>query len=361
MMVKIRQVNWNFLMIKVFVIDDSATVRNAFSKIFSSANDIELIGKANNPVDAFNIFKKVGLPDVFILDIEMPKMDGLAFLQKINQQRPIPVIMCSTLVSKGSSAAIDALRMGAVDIVQKPTFGLKEFFSEKKEELLDSVRAAANSKVHFNFNVASEDHTIINTIKEAKSSFAASKKIVAIGSSTGGVQVIEEIVLHLNPNHPAIVITQHMPVGFTASFAERLNMLAQNSNVKEAQEGDILLPGRVLIAPGDKHLEVKKQGTSYVATIKDYPKVNSHKPSVNVLFSSMAKEVGKNGVGFILTGMGDDGAVKLKAMKDAGAKTYAQNEKSCTVYGMPRRAVEIDAVYETMNIMRIVSTINNLR
>jgi len=348
-------------MIKVFVIDDSATVRNAFTKIFSQAKDIELIGKANNPVDAFNIFKKVGLPDVFILDIEMPKMDGLTFLQKINEQRPIPVIMCSTLVSKGSSAAIDALRMGAVDVVQKPNSGLKEFFQEREEEFLDSVRAAAASKVHFNFNIASQDHTIKNGLKEVKSSFGASKKIVAIGSSTGGVQVIEEIISNLNPNHPSIVITQHMPPGFTASFAERLNMLAKNSHVKEAQEGDVLLPGRVLIAPGNKHLEVKKSALSYVATIKDYPKVNSHKPSVNVLFASMAKEVGKNGVGFILTGMGDDGALKLKAMKDEGAKTYAQNEKSCTVYGMPKRAVELGAVHETMSIMRIVSTINNLR
>jgi len=348
-------------MIKVFVIDDSATVRNAFTKIFSQAKDIELIGKANNPVDAFNIFKKVGLPDVFILDIEMPKMDGLTFLQKINEQRPIPVIMCSTLVSKGSSAAIDALRMGAVDVVQKPNSGLKEFFQEREEEFLDSVRAAAASKVHFNFNIASQDNTIKNGLKEVKSSFGASKKIVAIGSSTGGVQVIEEIISNLNPNHPSIVITQHMPPGFTASFAERLNMLAKNSHVKEAQEGDVLLPGRVLIAPGNKHLEVKKSALSYVATIKDYPKVNSHKPSVNVLFASMAKEVGKNGVGFILTGMGDDGALKLKAMKDEGAKTYAQNEKSCTVYGMPKRAVELGAVHETMSIMRIVSTINNLR
>jgi len=348
-------------MIKVFVIDDSATVRNAFTKIFSSAKDIELIGKANNPVDAFHIFKKVGLPDVFILDIEMPKMDGLTFLRKINKQRPIPVIMCSTLISKGSSAAIDALRMGAVDIVQKPASGLKEFFNAKNDEFLDSVRAAAESKVHFNFNIANANYTIKKETKGIKSSFGASKKIIAIGSSTGGVQVIEEIILNLNPNHPAIVITQHMPPGFTASFAERLNMLAKNSQVKEAQEGDVLLPGHILIAPGNKHLEVKRNGFSYVATIKDYPKVNSHKPSVNVLFDSMAKEVGKNGVGFILTGMGDDGALKLKAMKDVGAKTYAQNEKSCTVYGMPKRAVELGAVHEIMSIMRIVSTINSLR
>ena len=348
-------------MIKVFVIDDSATVRNAFSKIFNATDDIELIGKANNPVDAFNIFKKVGLPDVFILDIEMPKMDGLTFLQQINKQKPIPVIMCSTLVSKGSSAAVDALRMGAVDIVQKPSANLKEFFNDKEEELLESVRAASVSKVHFNFSISTKDYTIKKIDPVIKSSFSASKKIVAIGASTGGVQVIEEILINLNPNHPAIVITQHMPVGFTASFADRLNSLTKDSIVKEAKDGDELHPGYVFIAPGDKHLEVKKNGLLYVTVLKDYPKVSSHKPSVDVLFSSMAKEVGKRGIGIILTGMGDDGASKLKEMRLAGAKTYAQNEKSCTVYGMPRRAVELGSVIESMSIKRIVSTINNLR
>jgi len=347
--------------IKVFVIDDSATVRNEFTKIFYDVSDIELIGKANNPVDAFNIFKKVGLPDVFILDIEMPKMDGLTFLKQINMQRPIPVIICSTLVSEGSKSAVDALRMGAVDIIQKPVIGLNEFFREKKGELLESVRAAAVSKVHFKFNIEKYD----NKIKNMKNNVTIhmikpSKSIVAIGSSTGGVQVIEEIILNLKENHPAILITQHMPVGFTASFAERLNMLAKNSNVSEAKDGEELLAGKVLIAPGEKHMEVKKEGSRYIAVLKNYPKVNSHKPSVNVLFASMAKEVGKNGVGFILTGMGDDGASKLKAMRDAGARTYAQNEKSCTVYGMPKRAVELNAVDEIVSIPGIVAIINEL-
>lgn len=344
-------------MIKVFVIDDSHLVRNAFKEIFNSAKDIELIGSAENPVDAFEVFKKVGLPDIFILDIEMPKMDGLTFLEQINKQKPIPVIMCSTLVSKGSTAAIDALRMGAVEIVEKPTVKLKEFFSENTQDFLDIVRAAAKSNVQYNFKIQHKAHAS----QQKPSTLPASKKIVAIGASTGGVQVIESIVSRLKLNHPAIVITQHMPAGFTHSFASRLDTIAPNSQVKEAAEGDALLPGRVLIAPGNLHLEVVKKGYSYAATLKDYPKVSSHKPSVNVLFASMAKEVGKNGVGIILTGMGEDGAVKLKAMKDAGAKTYAQNQHSSTVFGMPKRAIELNAVDDVMSISRIVDVINNLR
>jgi len=348
-------------MIKVFAIDDSAVVRNAFKKIFANVHDIELIGTAPNPVDAFTVFKKVGLPDVFILDIEMPKMDGLEFLQTINKQKPIPVIMCSTMVAKGSSAAIDALRMGAVDIIHKPNVNLGKFFDDKTEEFIQKVRAASRAKVRFNANVASKKYLLNESEYGKNSALPASKKIVAIGSSTGGVQVIEEILSHLKPNHPAIVITQHMPAGFTKSFADRLNSMISFSDIKEAQEGDKLLAGRVLIAPGHLHMEVKKVGFTYEVTLKDYPKVSSHKPSVNVLFASMAKEVGMMGVGIILTGMGEDGANKLLAMKKAGAKTYAQNKNSCTVYGMPKQAVDIGAVDESLPILGIVNIINSLR
>lgn len=348
-------------MIKVFVIDDSAVVRSAFKRIFDKASDIELIGAANNPVDAFAMFAKVGLPDVFILDIEMPKMDGLEFLELINKQKPIPVIICSTMVSAGSSAAVDALRMGAVDIIHKPNANLGKFFDDATDDFLDKVRAASKARVRFNSSIPSKKYTLSKEEYGKNSALPASKKIVAIGSSTGGVQVIEEIVQYLKPNHPAILITQHMPAGFTKSFAERLNSLSLNSDIKEAAEGDKLLPGRILIAPGNLHMEVRKNGFSYEVALKDYPRVNSHKPSVNVLFASMAKEVGSQGVGVILTGMGDDGASKLLSMREAGAQTYAQEEKSCTVYGMPKKAIECGAAKVSLSIFEIANMINTLR
>ncbi|MEA1891260.1 MAG: chemotaxis response regulator protein-glutamate methylesterase [Campylobacterota bacterium] len=348
-------------MIKVFVIDDSAVVRSGFTKIFEKVKDIVLIGTANNPVDAFGVFKKVGLPDVFILDIEMPKMDGLEFLKQINQQKPIPVIMCSTMASNGSSAAIDAMRMGAVDVLHKPNVNLGKFFDENTESFLDKVRAASKAKVRFNSSVPTKTYILNQDEYGKNSALKTSKKIVAIGASTGGVQAIEELTRHLKPNHAAIVIAQHMPIGFTNSFAARLNHLLPYSDVKEAQEGDKLLPGRVLIAPGNLHMEVKKDGFFYSVALKDYPKVNSHKPSVNVLFSSMAKEVKSQGVGIILTGMGDDGASKLLAMKESGAPTYAENEKSCVVYGMPKKAVELGAVKASLDLVSLAHIINELR
>jgi len=344
-------------MIKVFLIDDSIIVRQGFKKIFADVKDIEVIGEADNPVDAFVEFKKVGLPDLFILDIEMPKMDGLTFLQKITAQRPTPVIICSTLVTNGSSAMIDAMRFGAADVVSKPKINLNKFFGEYKEELLAKVRAVASSKVSCNVNVSRQDRIA----KNQSGPSTPSAKVVAIGSSTGGVQVIEEIVTHLKANHQGIMIVQHMPAGFTASFAKRLNDLSPNSEVLEAKEGDIVLNGRVLIAPGDKHMEIKKDGLKYRVALKDYPRVNSHKPSVNVLMSSVSKEVKGNATGFILTGMGDDGATGLKQMRDVGAKTYAQNEKTSTVYGMPKMAVQVGGTDTTLSIFEITKTINALK
>ena len=348
-------------MIKVFVIDDSAVVRNSFSNLFSKVKDIELIGTANNPVDAFGVFKKVGLPDVFILDIEMPKMDGLEFLKKINQQKPIPVIICSTMASHGSTAAIDAMRMGAVDIVHKPNINLGKFFDENTESFLNKVRAASKAKISFNSNAPRKKYLLKENEYGKNSALRTSKKIVAIGSSTGGVQAIEQITKNLKPNHPAIAITQHMPVGFTYGFASRLNELLPNSDVKEAKDGDALLPGRILIAPGNLHMEVKKDGFMYKVVLKDYPKVNSHKPSVDVLFASMAKEAKMQGVGIILTGMGEDGAKKMLAMKEAGALTYAQTEDSCVVYGMPKKAVEMGGVTSSLDLVELSHMINDLR
>jgi len=354
-------------MIKVFVIDDSALVRNEFKKIFTPVRDIEIIGSAANPVDAFEIFKRTGLPDVFILDIEMPKMDGLTFLEMIGTQKPIPTIICSTLVTRGSSSAIDAMRMGAVEIVLKPTANINKFFGDKSGEFISKVRIAATSRATYIQNVRRTSTSKVLDVKQASSSvkpassLPPSKKIIAIGASTGGVQILEELLLQLEANHPPIVITQHMPAGFTASFAQRLDQILPSSHVKEAQDGDALIHGRILIAPGDLHMEVKKNGFQYKIALKNYPKVNSHKPSVNVLFRSMSKEVGVFGVGIILTGMGDDGATGLLEMKNVGAATYAQEEKSCIVYGMPKKAVEIDAVKESLSLTKIADIINTVR
>jgi two-component system chemotaxis response regulator CheB len=354
-------------MIKLFVIDDSSLLRNEFRKIFEPIKDIEIIGSASNPVDAFEVFKKTGLPDVFMLDIEMPKMDGLTFLEMIGKQKPIPTIICSTLVTRGSSSAIDAMRMGAVDIVLKPTSKIDKFFGEKNEEFISKVRIAAQSHVGHITDIKRESAnkilsaTQVSSSVKAASSLPPSKKIIAIGASTGGVQVLEELLLQLEPNHPPIVITQHMPVGFTASFADRLNQILPYSNVLEASNGDTLMHGRILIAPGDLHMEVQKVGFQYKAILKNYPKVNSHKPSVNVLYRSMAKEVGIFGVGFILTGMGDDGATGLLEMKKAGAATYAQEEKSCIVYGMPKKALDIHAVKASISLNKMANIINTVR
>jgi len=354
-------------MIKLFIIDDSALVRNELKKIFTPIQDIEIIGSAPNPVDAFDMFKKVGLPDVFILDIEMPKMDGITFLEMIAKQKPIPTIICSTLVTQGSSSAIDAMRMGAVDIILKPTSDINKFFGQRNEEFISKVRTASKSRARFISNVRRvSDEKVLNVNQlsssvKANSSLPPSKKVIAIGASTGGVQVLEELLSQLEPNHPPIVITQHMPAGFTASFAQRLDMILPNSHVKEAQEDDSLIHGRILIAPGNLHMEVHKHGFIFKVALKNYPKVNSHKPSVNVLFRSMAQNVGLFGVGFILTGMGDDGASALLEMKNSGAQTYAQEEKSCIVYGMPKRAVEMGSVNRSISLEEMANIINTVR
>ena len=344
-------------MIKVFIIDDSIAVRSGFKNILKDVEDIEVLGEANNPVDAFTEFKRVGLPDVFILDIEMPKMDGLTFLKKINEQRPTPVIMCSTLLTKGSTAMLDALRLGAFEVIEKPKLQVKDFLNEYKDQVLAYIRAAANAKIHFRAEVK----TNIVDVSQKITSSKPSSKIIAIGASTGGVQVLEEILTNLQADHPAIVIVQHMPSGFTNTFAIRLNGLCKHSEIIEAKDGETLRIGKVYISPGDVHMEVKKEGFQYVICLKDFPKVDFHKPSVTVLLSSVSKIANTNAVGFVLTGMGVDGAKGLLKMKEVGSKTYVQNEKTCTVYGMPKAAVDMNAVDKELSIFEIIKTINGTR
>ena len=341
-------------MIKVFIIDDALLVRVTIRKILSSCSEIQIIGEAENPVDAFEIFKKVGLPDVFILDIEMPKMDGLTFLKKLKDQKPVPTIICSTLVTTGSSKAIESLRLGACDIILKPQIGLHNSIEDITDEFITKIKAAAKSKTILPTNNKNIAHVQQRSLKQTN-------KIIGIGASTGGVQTLEKIFINLLPNHSPIIVVQHMPAGFTASFANSLNVICKNSKVKEAKENDVLLHGQILIAPGDKHIEVVQDGLlRYKVILKDYPKVSSHKPSVDVLFTSLAKVVKQNTVAFILTGMGRDGANGIKKVKDIGGKTYGQNEKTCVVYGMPKVAFDIGGVSRELALDEIANTINSI-
>lgn len=339
-------------MIKVFIIDDSLTVRNSLVKLLKGQEEIKVIGEAPNPVDAIPIFKKVGFPDLFILDIEMPKMDGLTFLKKINEQNPTPVIICSTLVSLGSNAAIDALRYGAVELILKPQVGLKEFFEEQRESLILSIKSAARSKIYVKQTLPQPKQII------KSDNHKASKSFIAIGSSTGGVQILEDIITNLEPNHKGIVIVQHMPQGFTKSFAHRLDSIC-NSKVVEACDDEIIQTNKIIIAQGGIHMEVVEQNGTFVTKLKDLPKVNSHKPSVNLLFKSLSKINNLDAIAFILTGMGDDGAKGMKKLHDLGIKTYGQNEKSCIIYGMPKEAKKLGGIDEELSTEQIIETINN--
>lgn len=339
---------------KVFVIDDSAVVRNGFKNIFKEMDDIELIGEAENPVDAFKIFKKVGLPDLFILDIEMPKMDGITFLKQINAQRPTPVLICSTLVTDGSNTLIDAMRLGAAEIIEKPKNNLHDLFVRYKDDLIEKIRAVSTAKINYQKNLNLNKVTI----KNQQDFQVPSAKVVAIGSSTGGIQVLEEIFTHLSKKHLGILVVQHIPKGFSSSLAKRLDELSINSIVKEVEDGEIIMNNTIYIAPGGLHVEVEKDGLKYKLRLKDSHRVNSHRPSVNVLFNSIAKVFRVNALGFVLTGMGDDGAIGLKSMLDAGANTYVQNEKTSAVYGMPRVALEMGSAIKALSIYEIIQTIN---
>jgi len=339
-------------MIKVFIIDDSMLIRNIVNKVLKENKHIEIIGEAPNPIDAMKIFQKTGLPDVFILDIEMPKMDGISFLKKLKDERPIPTIIFSSIVNEGSSKAMEAFQYGACDVILKPQKLNDALTNDFKEDFISKVRAASRSKSVLSFDENDSKY---------KRTENNSDKIIAIGASTGGVQTIESIVKNLQPFHPPILITQHMPAGFTYSFASRLNKVCNNSTIKEAQEDDILESGHIYIAPGDLHLEVKlNNDNNYACTLKNYPKVSNHKPSVDVLFKSMSKIVSFNTVAFLLTGMGKDGAQGLKLIKEANGMTYGQDETSSIVYGMPKVAFEQGFVQKQVNVSEIITLINEM-
>ncbi len=345
---------------RVLVVDDSAVVRQAFRDILSSDPQIELMGVAADPYVAAELIKKE-IPDVITLDVEMPRMDGITFLQKIMSQNPIPVLMCSSLTEKGSETAFRALEYGAVDIVLKPRLGVKQFLEESKVLLCDAVKAAAMAKVRRISPGAGEvppkltaDAVIARP--SGKAMIRTTEKVVAVGASTGGTEALRTFLEAMPPDAPGIVIVQHMPEYFTRSFAARMDGLCRIS-VKEAENNDTVIRGRALIAPGNAHVLLKRSGARYYVEVKDGPLVSRHRPSVDVLFRSAARYAGKNAVGVIMTGMGDDGAKGLLEMKEAGALTIGQDEQSCVVYGMPKEAVRLGAVSRVLPLSSIAGAV----
>jgi len=345
--------------IKVLIVDDSALVRQSLAAILSSDPQIEVCGMAADPFAAAERMKDC-VPDVITLDVEMPKMDGITFLHKIMTQHPIPVVMCSTLTVAGSETALKALEYGAVDIIVKPKLGTKQFIEESRILICDTIKAAAHvrpGKIAPLREVAPK--YTADVIMEKPSSQAmiqTTEKVVVVGASTGGTEALRIFLEMLPEDTPGIVIVQHMPENFTAAFAKRLDSLCRVT-VKEAANNDTVVRGRALIAPGNHHLLLKRSGARYYIEIKDGPLVSRHRPSVDVLFRSAARYAGKNAVGVIMTGMGDDGARGMKELFDAGSYTIAQDEASCVVYGMPHEAVKMGGVHRSMHLQNIAGEV----
>lgn len=341
--------------IKVFLIDDSAVMRQTMAYLLKDVQGIEWLGSAPNPLIAQRSLQQQR-PDVLLLDIEMPGMDGLTFLRRQMGSDPIPTVICSSLSQQGSKVALDALAAGAVSVVAKPRLGLKQFLETSRAEmiqaLLEASRARPRLRPPSRINEAAARNTAASQVLHA---YAVNKPVV-IGSSTGGTQALEQILTSLPSDAPGIAITQHMPEKFTAMYADRMNQSCA-MNVREARDGDRLERGLVLIAPGGRHLHLRKAGGQYFAVVSDGPAVNRHRPSVDVLFKSAAECAGADALGMLLTGMGDDGARGLKRMHDAGARTIAQDEASCVVFGMPHEAIKLNAVDEVLPLDRMAAAI----
>lgn len=340
--------------IRVIVVDDSALVRGLLAEIINRQPDMECIGSANDPLIAREMIRELD-PDVITLDVEMPRMDGIDFLGRLMRLRPTPVVMISTLTERGAEVTLKALELGAVDFVAKPRVGLTNGLNDLAGQIVDKIRVAAVAQVR---RVQKEPVGAVaatNTQPSGATSLLgrlSTEKLIFIGASTGGTEAIKEILVRLPADCPAIVITQHMPPGFTTSFAARLNGLCQIT-VKEAVHGERILPGHAYIAPGGTQFHVGRSGANYVAVVDDGPPVNRHKPSVEVLFKSAAAVVGRNAFGIMLTGMGGDGAAAMREMKDAGSYNYVQDEASCIVFGMPREAIAKGAADEVLPLLQI--------
>lgn len=334
-------------MIKILIVDDSAVVRQVLTGLLDGASGIKVIGAAPDPVFAMKRME-TEWPDVIVLDIEMPRMDGVTFLKKLMSERPTPVVICSTLTEKGAAVTMQAMSAGAVDIITKPKVNLRGFLQESKATIIDVIKAAAGSRPRMisaaalpNMTATGSDSILSGT--HLKPMVQTTDRVIVIGTSTGGTQALEYLFTQLPRTSPPIVVVQHMPEHFTAAFAKRLDSICQVS-IKEAEQNDRALPGVVLIAPGGKHMLLQRNGAQYRVDVKDGPLVSRHRPSVDVLFRSAAQSAGANAIGIILTGMGDDGAHGLKDMHDTGALTIAQDEASCVVYGMPKEAVKLGAI-----------------
>ena len=340
--------------IKVFIVDDSAVVRQVLQAVLLRDPAITVVGTAPDPLFALQRMQQGEWPDVLVLDVEMPRMDGITFLKKLMAEHPLPVVICSTLTEKGAQITLDALAAGAVSVVTKPRVGLKDFLLEQTAELTQTIKAAARANTSSLRTVTRPSSPLAATRSAMPSASLPSggtgvhtltdttEKIIAMGMSTGGTVALERVLTTLPRTLPGIAVVQHMPEKFTATFAERLNTLCA-LEVREARDGDRLTPGLVLIAPGGRHMQVRRSGAQYHVEVRDGPPVNRHRPSVDVLFRSVAQCAGRNALGIILTGMGDDGARGLKDMHDAGARTLAQDEATSVVYGMPKEAVKLGA------------------
>jgi two-component system chemotaxis response regulator CheB len=336
--------------IKVLIVDDSALIRALLTEIINGQPDMEVVGTAPDPLVAREKIKALN-PDVLTLDVEMPKMDGLVFLEKLMRLRPMPVVMVSSLTEKSSTITLHALELGAVDYVTKPKIDIRCGLMEYSEELAGKIRCAAKARLNRTASPDRQQHAEVkkNTadvvLKAEHQPFSTTEKIVVVGASTGGTEALKEFLVTMPPDSPAILITQHMPETFTKAFAQRLNGLCKIA-VKEAEHGERVLPGHAYIAPGNRHLLLNRSGANYTVHLSDGPLVSRHRPSVDVMFRSAANSAGKNCIGIIMTGMGDDGAAGMLELHREGAHTLAQDEESCVVFGMPKEAIARGGVDE---------------
>jgi two-component system, chemotaxis family, protein-glutamate methylesterase/glutaminase len=342
--------------IKVMIVDDSAVVRQVLVELLGADPGIEVTAAVADPLFAMQRMKSQW-PDVIVLDVEMPRMDGVTFLRKLMQERPTPVVICSTLTEAGAPTTIEALAAGAVTVITKPKIGLKQFLTDAAHELTSAVRTASRANVKrlaarpeaMSAGVRAKNTADVILAPAERAMTRTTEHVVAIGCSTGGTQALQEVLTVLPAVCPAVVIVQHMPPNFTAAFAHRLDGLCKIT-VKEARHNDRVVPGSALIAPGGKHLLLQRSGAQYYVEVREGPPVSRHCPSVDVLFRSVAKVAGPNALGIIMTGMGDDGARGLKEMRDAGGHTIAQDEQSCVVFGMPKEAIRMDAVDRILSL-----------
>jgi len=343
--------------IKIIIIDDSALIRSVLKEIINSQPDMEVVGAAPDPIIAREMIRNLS-PDVITLDVEMPKMDGLDFLERLMRLRPMPVLMISTLTEKGSEVTLRALELGAVDFIAKPKIDIQHGMQAYAEEIVAKLRASSKARVRplvpkLSISPSNNADAVLPKMSQKLSS---TEKILVFGASTGGTEALKEVLMQLPPDCPGIVIAQHMPEGFTKSFAARLDNLCK-INVKEAEHGDRILPGHAYLAPGHSHLLLARSGSNYICELSQAEPVNRHRPSVDVLFRSAANSAGRNAIGIILTGMGKDGALGLKEMHSAGAHTFAQDEASCVVFGMPKEAIAQGGVDEVVPLKDMATAI----